>query len=160
MGRSSIMFAIVVLLLASSAVICGKKNKANNSTTEKVASEPTVVATGSGLKYIEIKVGEGRSADNGMKVRANYSVWLDVNGEKGRLIDSSVEGKPKPEPLEFTVGMKGLIAGWNEGMLGMKVGGKRRLYVPSALGYGAQGRPPMVPGNSDLIFDIELLEIL
>jgi len=160
MKRTSVVFAMVVLMLAASAVICGKKSKASGDVNEKVSSQPEVIATGSGLKYINLKVGEGQAADNGMKVRVNYTVWLNADGQKGRMIDSSTEGKSKPEPLEFTVGTKGWISGWNEGMLGMKKGGIRRLYVPSALGYGAQGRPPLIPGNADLIFEIELLDFI
>ena len=138
-------------------MICGKNNKNGNSMSEQTKAEPTVVATGSGLKYIDLKVGEGTKADNGMEVKVHYTLWLDSNGEKGRMIDSSRE--PNPNPFPFTVGMKDLIAGWNEGMLGMQAGGLRKLYIPSALGYGVKGKPPILPGNADLIFEIELLEI-
>lgn len=158
MRQSTIVFAVVIILLAASAVICGKNNKNGNDLSEKPKAEPTVIATGSGLKYIDLKVGKGTTADNGMEVKVHYTLWLDSNGEKGRQIDSSRE--PEPKPFPFTVGMKGLISGWNEGMLGMKPGGLRKLYIPSALGYGVAGRPSIIPANSDLIFEIELLEIL
>lgn len=159
MLRSSIVFAVVVILLASSAVICGKKTKSSSSLNENANPEPRIVETGSGLKYIDMKVGEGQATDNGMKVRVNYTLWLNINGEKGRKIDSSLDGA-KPEPFDFTVGMRELVAGWNEGMLGMKKGGLRRLYLPSDLGWGAQGRPPMIPANAEVIFEIELLDLL
>lgn len=160
MLKSSIVFAAVVLLLAVTAVVNGDNEKDSTEQKKQDKAELKTVTTGSGLKYIDLKVGEGKAAENDMKVRVNYTLWLDVNGEKGRMIDSSIEGKQKPEPFDFTVGMKGLVAGWNEGMLGMKKGGLRRLYLSADLGWGVKGRPPMIPANADVIFEIELLDFL
>ncbi len=185
MSKSTIVFIAVILLLASSAVICGKNNKGNPEVSEsekpkvteseqpkvktaesdksesKVAesenAEPEMVTTNSGLRYQNLKVGTGIAADNGMNVAVNYTIWLDVDGKKGRKIDSSLD--PGREPLPFEVGVRNLIAGWNEGMLGMQVGSIRRLFVPAHLAWGAAGRPPQIPGNTSVIFDIELLEI-
>lgn len=161
MRQSTIVFVAVIIILAASAVICGKNNKNNkneNSMNDNAKPESSVTETSSGLKYIDLKVGEGTKAENGLAVKVHYTLWLDSGGDKGGMIDSSLE--PEPRPFPFTVGMDGLIAGWNEGMLGMQVGGLRKLYIPSALGYGDSGSPPIISGNSNLIFEIELLEIL
>jgi len=86
----------------------------------------------------------------------HYTGWLKTaDGKKGTKFDSSVD---RGQPFQFTLG-GGVIAGWNEGVQGMKVGGKRELIIPSALGYGARGAGNVIPPNADLIFDVELLEI-
>ena len=122
----------------------------------KSGQDEGLITTESGLRYIDVVEGEGIEAANGMQVKVHYTLWLDENGEKGRLIQSS---KERNQPFPFTVGQQGLIQGWNEGMVGMKPGGTRRMYVPSRLGYGSRGMPPAIPANADLIFEIELLEI-
>ena len=123
--------------------------------SEATVADNEMVTTESDLRYIDLKVGEGVPVENGMNVDVHYTLWLDNNGEKGTKIDSS---RDRDLPFPFTVGQRGLIAGWNEGVLGMKVGGLREIYVPYQLGYGEAGRPPTLPGKSDLLFEMELLQ--
>jgi peptidylprolyl isomerase len=86
----------------------------------------------------------------------HYTGWLYENGAKGKKFDSSVD---RGEPFEFKIGVRQVIAGWDEGVASMKVGGKRTLIIPAALGYGAQGADGVILPNATLIFDVELLGI-
>ena len=109
------------------------------------------ITTPSGLKYTELKVGDGPSPKMGQTVRVNYIGSL----ENGREFDNSYK---KGSPVEFAIG-PGLIPGWNEALQTMKVGGKRRLVVPPKLAYGASGKPPSIPPNATLNFEIELMAV-
>ncbi len=115
-----------------------------------VSGEPVV--TKSGLKYWDITAGTGAEATRGKTVRVHYTGWL-TNGKK---FDSSVD---RGEPFEFRLGAGQVIQGWDQGVAGMKVGGKRQLHIKPSLGYGPQGYPPVIPPNSTLIFDVELLGV-
>ncbi|HLW55097.1 MAG TPA: FKBP-type peptidyl-prolyl cis-trans isomerase [Candidatus Angelobacter sp.] len=115
----------------------------------KVTGKGTTTADG--LQYWDIKVGTGASATSGSKVHVHYTGWL-TNGKK---FDSSVGKATFP----FTLGAGQVIKGWDEGVAGMKVGGKRQLKIPPALAYGAQGYPGAIPPNATLIFDVELISI-
>ena len=108
--------------------------------------------TASGLQYQDIVVGTGPAPTPGQKVTVNYTGYLD----DGAVFDSSL--KPGRTPFEFTPGKGEVIKGWDEGVPTMKVGGKRRLYIPYALAYGARGQPPTIPACSRLTFDVELLK--
>ena len=110
------------------------------------------VKTDSGLQYWEIRVGNGEVAKEGSHVRVHYSGWLTT----GKKFDSSVD---RGQPFDFTIGNGEVIKGWEEGVAGMKVGGKRQLRIPPELGYGADGSPPDIPANATLIFDIQLLGV-
>jgi peptidylprolyl isomerase len=109
------------------------------------------VATGSGLKYIDMVIGEGDTPPQGSKVTVHYSGYLT----DGKKFDSSVDRK---EPFQFVLGMGRVIKGWDEGVATMKVGGKRKLIIPPQLGYGARGAGSVIPPNAELIFDVELLD--
>lgn len=111
------------------------------------------VTTASELQYIDILEGNGESPLTGDTVVVNYTGWLQDSSTK---FDSSLE---RPQPFSFVLGIGSVIAGWDEGVATMKVGGKRRLIIPSDLGYGEQGSGQSIPPNSTLIFDIELLDI-
>ncbi len=115
-----------------------------------------VMTTASGLKYIDETVGTGASPQRGQTVVVHYTGWLYVNGEKGKKFDSSVD---RHEPFEFPIGEGHVIKGWDEGVASMKVGGKRTLIIPPALGYGAQGAGGIIPPNATLMFDVELLSV-
>ena len=117
-----------------------------------------IMETESGLKYVDIVVGDGTSPQAGQRVSVHYTGWLyDENqtDNKGKEFDSSLK---KGRPFGFVVGVGSVIDGWDEGVLSMRVGGKRELIVPSDLGYGAQGIGP-IPPNATLFFEVELLDI-
>jgi peptidylprolyl isomerase len=123
---------------------------------------PTLAQTGkpmttpSGLQIIDSKVGTGPSPKTGQTCVMHYTGWLYDNGKKGKKFDSSVD---RNEPFEFKIGTGNVIAGWDEGVATMKVGGKRTLIIPPGLGYGARGAPGAIPPNATLIFDVELLGV-
>jgi peptidylprolyl isomerase len=109
-----------------------------------------------GLKIIDTKVGTGPSPQPGQTCVMHYTGWLYVNGAKGDKFDSSVD---RNEPFEFKIGAHQVIAGWDEGIATMKVGGKRTLIIPPSLGYGARGAGGVIPPNATLMFDVELLGV-
>jgi FKBP-type peptidyl-prolyl cis-trans isomerase len=116
----------------------------------KVEGKPKTMS--GGLEYWDIKEGTGALAKSGQDVSVHYTGWL-TNGKK---FDSSVD---RGQPFQFQLGAGGVIKGWDEGVAGMKVGGKRQLRIPPALGYGDRGAGGVIPANATLIFDVELLAI-
>jgi FKBP-type peptidyl-prolyl cis-trans isomerase len=112
--------------------------------------------TPTGLKYDDTKVGTGAEAVSGKTVDVHYTGWLNTKGQKGTKFDSSVD---RGEAFTFPLGAGMVIQGWDQGVAGMKVGGKRTLYIPADLGYGARGAGAAIPPNADLIFDVELLGV-
>jgi peptidylprolyl isomerase len=142
-----------------------------------VAPVRGLLKTAFALRYQDVKIGTGAAAEPGKLYKVHYTGYLASDGTK---FDSSYErrtperdkdgkpvmgpdgkpkmGEPHPEPIQFPQGRRGVIPGWDQGFTGMKVGGKRRLFIPYQLAYGEMGRPPVIPPKSDLIFDIELLE--
>jgi peptidylprolyl isomerase len=120
------------------------------------AAHAQVIKTPDGLQYTDDKIGAGAAAATGAKVTVHYTGWLDENGAKGKKFDSS---RDRGEPFTFTLGAQEVIAGWDEGVAGMKVGGRRTLIIPPELGYGARGAGGVIPPNATLIFDVELLQV-
>jgi peptidylprolyl isomerase len=115
------------------------------------------VTTPSGLQIIDTQAGTGVTPKQGQTCVMHYTGWLYENGAKGRKFDSSVD---RGRPFEFPLGMRRVIPGWDEGVATMKVGGKRTLIIPPALGYGARDvGNGLIPPNSTLIFDVELLDV-
>lgn len=110
--------------------------------------------TASGLRYIEEKPGTGAEAMRGHTAVVHYTGWLYQNGQKGAKFDSS---RDRGQPFEFPLGAGRVIRGWDEGVAGMKVGGRRTLIIPSDLGYGARGAGGVIPPNATLMFDVELV---
>ena len=133
------------LLVLSAAAGYGDDKKDDKKKDEKV------ITTDSGLKYVDVKVGDGKEAKKGDKVVVHYTGWL----KDGKKFDSSVDRK---EPFEFKIGGR-VIKGWNEGVPGMKVGGKRKLIIPPELAYGKEGAGKDIPPDAELTFEVELLEI-
>ena len=115
-----------------------------------------MVATGSGLRYEDHKVGDGAEAVSGKIVDVHYTGWLNDGDRKGKKFDSSVD---RGRPFSFPLGARRVIGGWDEGVAGMKIGGKRTLYIPAKLGYGSRGAGAAIPPNAKLIFDVELLGV-
>ena len=113
----------------------------------------SIITTETGLQIEEIKVGDGETAASGQFVSVHYTGWL-TDGSK---FDSS---KDRDEPFEFPLGQRTVIAGWDEGVQGMRVGGVRKLTIPPQLGYGARGAGGVIPPNATLVFEVELLDIL
>lgn len=122
---------------------------------EKGAS---MVTTESGLQYEILKAGDttSKTPEKGDMVTVHYTGWLNKDGKPGTQFDSSHSRKA---PFEFAIGVKMVIAGWDEGVASMHIGEQRRLFIPAKLGYGARGVPGVIPPSSDLIFDVELLAI-
>jgi peptidylprolyl isomerase len=141
--------APLVVPLAVTACAPAAPSQPTNQVSNKMIALP------GGLKYADIKVGDGATAAAGHKVSMNYTGCLSDNGVKGRKFDSSFD---HGQPFSFTLGAHQVIPGWDEGVPGMKVGGKRTLEIPPELGYGARGFGK-IPPNATLIFDIELLQV-
>lgn len=149
--------AIVVLIAFSSiSLLAQTAAKRSAHTTAHRASGPTKVTgegvkTSSGLQYWDVKVGTGEEAKAGSHVKVHYTGWLT----SGKKFDSSVGSAP----FDFTLDRGEVIKGWDEGVAGMKVGGKRQLKIPPQLAYGEDGHPPQIPPNSTLIFDVTLVAV-
>ena len=153
LGTALLLGIGLMLLLAA----CGDGEEEASPTPTQVeggppavSGEPTVTTTG--LQIIDIEVGTGDAAQSGQTVEVHYTGWL----ADGTKFDSSLD---RGQPFSFVLGAGRVIAGWDEGVAGMKVGGERRLIIPPALAYGESGRPPVIPPNAELTFDVELLAI-
>lgn len=120
------------------------------------SAQSEAVVTDSGLKYVNLVVGTGEMASPGKIVAVHITGWLDDDGRKGKQIISSYD---RGKPVAFKVGTAYVMKAWNEGIIGMKTGGKRRLWVPPELGFGARKVGNEIPANAHLIFDVELLEV-
>ena len=139
----SVQTALLLCLSASSIA-------ADNKEMKNMADQ--AVTTESGLKYVDVVVGTGRQPEVGDTASVHYTGWL----ADGKKFDSSVDRK---EPFSFRVGAGQVIKGWDEGVMGMKIGGKRKLTIPPQLGYGARGAGGVIPPNATLTFDVELLDL-
>jgi FKBP-type peptidyl-prolyl cis-trans isomerase FkpA len=122
------------------------------ATTEAPAAASQEVTMPSGLKYQDLVVGTGAEATAGKTVSVHYTGWLT----DGTKFDSSLD---RGQPFPFQLGAGSVIRGWDEGVAGMKVGGKRKLTIPPALGYGERGYPGAIPPNATLVFDVQLLDV-
>ena len=139
---AAVAAAIVILAAAPTMAVAQSKGK--------------TMTTASGLQVTDNTVGTGASPKPGQICVMHYTGWLYENGQKGKKFNSSVD---RNEPFEFPIGQHKVIAGWDEGVATMKVGGKRTLIIPPALGYGARGAGGVIPPNATLMFDVELLDV-
>jgi FKBP-type peptidyl-prolyl cis-trans isomerase FkpA len=158
---------LLLVLLTSAALLFAQTSTTGStsgkSTTSGKGSGSAAVAPGyktpktpgkktaSGVEYWDMKTGAGAEATTGKLVTVHYTGWLTT----GKKFDSSVGG----EPFQFRLGQGDVIKGWDEGVAGMKIGGKRKLKIPPAAGYGARGAGGVIPPNATLIFDVELLKV-
>lgn len=130
----------------------GQETAPASSPASNLTPGANVTTTASGLKYEDLVVGTGATPKAGQTCSVHYIGWL-TNGSK---FDSS---RDRGTPFTFPIGQGSVIKGWDEGVMGMKVGGKRKLWVPPAMAYGADGYPPVIPPNSELVFEVELLGV-
>ena len=125
-------------------------NTGGDSFTAGAGQSP--VELSDGLEYIDLKVGNGAVAKSGTKVSVQYTGWLS----SGTSFDSSWS---RGQPFTFTLGLGQVIKGWDEGVAGMRVGGKRKLIIPPSLAYGSKGQPPTIPANATLTFEVTLVSV-
>ena len=169
MKRHSLVLAVAVALLAAG---CNETTEKSTTTAQTevgatstgaapTAAAPAPEAAGgkvhklaSGLQYEDVVVGSGKMAEPGMNVSVHYTGWL--NDEAKTKFDSSVD---RGQPFQFQLGAGQVIQGWDEGVKGMRIGGKRKLTIPPDLGYGARGASGVIPPNATLLFDVELLDV-
>ena len=147
--RAGALLALALMTTSAGLIAAG-------APTPAAAQAGKTMTTASGLKITDSKVGTGASPKPGQICVMHYTGWLYQDGAKGKKFDSSVD---RGEPFEFPIGKHQVIAGWDEGVASMKVGGKRTLIIPPALGYGARGAGGVIPPNATLIFDVELLGV-
>ncbi|WP_045836648.1 FKBP-type peptidyl-prolyl cis-trans isomerase [Hyphomicrobium sp. 99] len=149
LSRFATIASLAVVLAAAIAF-----QAVNPAIAEPQGSQMTT--TPSGLQIIDTVVGTGATPETGQICVMHYTGWLYKDGEKGAKFDSSLD---RGQPFEFPIGTGRVIKGWDEGVASMKVGGKRTLIIPAALGYGARGAGGVIPPNATLMFDVELLGV-
>lgn len=142
------LFSLVILVAAAAGAACGSDDSPTGP------SDPSV-GLSVPFSITDLTVGTGAEAVNGRTLSANYTLWLynpTAPENKGRQVQSG-------GPFTFVLGTGNVIQGWHQGFPGMRVGGRRRIVIPPALGYGAQGSPPDIPGNATILFEVELLSV-
>jgi FKBP-type peptidyl-prolyl cis-trans isomerase len=143
---------LAFLVVLSACRSGGDRPSAGGFSAELGIDTAAMTKTPNGLQYQDVKVGQGAEAKRGSTAVVHYTGWLT----DGKKFDSS---RDRGTPFDFEVGAGQVIAGWDLGVAGMKVGGQRKLVIPADLGYGAAGAPPVIPPGATLVFDVELLEV-
>ena len=146
-SNARVLFALAI---AAASAACTGTAATSDTHTAQMAANPA------GLQIIDIEVGTGLSPKPGHICIVLYTGWLYENGAKGAKFDSSLD---RGQPFQFTLGAHQVIAGWDEGVAGMKVGGERTLIIPPELGYGERGAGGVIPPNATLMFDVQLLQV-
>ena len=153
MHRKTLPYTWIAALLAAAFPFLISISACADPQNGKAAQdEAEEVVTPTGLKYVDLEVGDGPEATSGKNVEVHYTGWL----ENGTKFDSSLD---RQEPFTFRLGAGEVIEGWDQGVAGMKVGGKRKLIIPPDLGYGEQGAGGAIPPGATLIFEVELLGV-
>ena len=158
----SVTLAVALGLALAASLPLSAEEKAAPKPAEKAAAKPAdkkeskMVKTASGLQYEDVVVGAGAEPKAGQTCSVHYTGWLYENGVKGKKFDSSVD---RGQPFPFSVGRGQVIRGWDEGVLSMKVGGKRNLIIPPGLAYQDRGAGGVIPPNATLFFEVELLGV-
>jgi len=150
--KQFVLLATLIGFLGAFTACSGNDNAPSSTTGETGMSNITT------LQVTDVTVGTGTEATNGRTVTVHYTGWLyneTAANHHGSKFDSS---RDRNQPYSFVLGVGSVIKGWDQGVLGMKVGGQRTLIIPPSLGYGAAGNPP-IPGNATLVFDVELLNV-
>ena len=148
---AAFLAAVVPFLISG----CARTERADETAQETAQGETTggpEAATATGLKHEDLKVGDGPEAVSGKTVEVHYTGWL----ENGTKFDSSLD---RGEPFSFRLGAGEVIEGWDQGVAGMKVGGKRKLTIPPDLAYGQEGAGGVIPPGATLVFEVELLDV-
>jgi peptidylprolyl isomerase len=146
------LFAALLLAAAVSIPACVQKEAKAPAPAQVEKGTSGMVKTSSGLAYVDLKAGAGAAPTAGKQVKVHYTGWL----ENGTKFDSSVD---RGEPFVFTIGVGQVVPGWDEGVMSMKTGGKRKLVIPPQLGYGSSGAGGVIPPDATLIFEVELLDV-
>ena len=146
---------LTTLMITLPLVAQAAKPSSNPPRTQK-AKASSMITTASGLQYLDTQLGTGPIPVRGQRCLVHYTGWLSDKGQKGKKFDSSVD---RGEPLAIPIGVGSVIKGWDEGLMTMKVGGKRTLIIPANLGYGARGAGADIPPNAELIFEVELVGV-
>lgn len=149
------MRRLTSIVIMAAALAAGASLLTNSSALAQTQGSQ-MTTTSSGLQFEDTVVGTGAQPASGQTCIMHYTGWLYQDGKKGAKFDSSVD---RGQPFEFPLGMGRVIKGWDEGVASMKIGGKRTLIIPPALGYGARGAGSVIPPNATLLFEVELLGV-
>jgi peptidylprolyl isomerase len=149
------MRRLTSIVIMAAALAAGASLLTNSSVLAQTQGSQ-MTTTSSGLQFEDTVVGTGAAPAAGQTCIMHYTGWLYQDGKKGAKFDSSVD---RGQPFEFPLGMGRVIKGWDEGVASMKIGGKRTLIIPPALGYGARGAGSVIPPNATLLFEVELLGV-
>jgi len=142
-----------ILALAVFLAACGPTERARGGFSADLGVDTTTMTRApAGFWYTDVTAGQGKEATSGSTVTVHYTGWLP----SGRKFDSS---RDRGEPFAFTIGAGQVITGWDEGVKGMREGGRRKLVLPPAMAYGEAGAPPDIPANATLVFDVEVLKV-